>query len=263
MNAKRMVKISNIIGLAAVLALIYWVIIFITIQVFGLRIFKEHLSDTFNYSIIAILVLMFGALIINIMFNLSRIAEKFNNEENITKSRNGIILFISSIPLIICMLFLGNYISGKQMENNLKNSADEIINSYVLEINKICDYSLTKDWINNVVNMTELMVRIDPNFNNVAIIVEDEINGNNFYLTFSQRDGISKSENTEINKIRYVRNYELKEREYLDKIFKNNYNEKYFLSVDGSYNLFIPFENNGKKIVFLFSNRQRYGTLSS
>jgi len=81
MNSKKMVKLSNMIGFISVLALIYWIIIFITMEVFDLRVFKEHTTTTFYFSIMGILALMFGALIINVMFNLSRIAERDKEED--------------------------------------------------------------------------------------------------------------------------------------------------------------------------------------
>ncbi|QQO10464.1 hypothetical protein [Breznakiella homolactica] len=265
MNAKKMVKLSNGIGFVAVISLLYWVIIFITVQVFGLKIFKEHITEVFIYSIIGILVLMSGALMINVMINLTRIAEKINNDNELgktTKNRKGILVFLVSIPLIIMGLFLGNFLSTKKIERELKMSGDEIISTYRSEIDTITDYSLSKEWINSVVNIINFMLRIDTNITDAAIILEDEINGNNFYLTFNRWDEISKNENTEINKLRYIRNYDFKERQYLERVFNDGYNEKYFIQNNDSYDLFIPYRNGEKTIIVFFSNRQRYGSLS-
>jgi nitrogen fixation/metabolism regulation signal transduction histidine kinase len=263
MNSKQMVKISNVIGFVAVLALVYWVIIFIITQVFGLKIFKETITQTFNWSIIGILVLMFGALIINVMFNLSRIADKINNDNEITikKVGKGIIVFVASIPLLIICLFFGNYLSTKKIENELKNSADGIIKSYKSEINKISNYIFDKDWINETTNLLSLMIRLDHNFNNMAIIFEDEINGSTFYLTFYE--GRQINEKDILNKIDFIRKYDLEEREYMDKVFKEKYNQKYFMSNKGSYHLFIPYEYNSKRMILFFSDQRSYGSLKS
>ena len=265
MNSNKMVKISNRIGFIAVLALVYWVLIFITTQIFGLRIFKETLTATFNWSILGILVLMFGALIINIMFNLSRIADKINNgnetiEKTSIKKRTGTIIFIASLPIIIITLFFGNYLSSKKIENELKKSADAIINSFNTAINELSNYSFDTNWINKASNLFSLMVRIDSEINNVGIIFEDEIDGNIVYLTVVNGNQIR--EDDVLNKIYFIRNYKLKEREYIAKYFRENYNQKYFLSENGVYNLFVPYENSNKKILFFFSNRREYGSLS-
>jgi hypothetical protein len=263
MNSKKMVRLSNIIGFVSVLALIYWIIIFITMQVFGLRVFREHTTSTFYFSILGILALMFGTFMINIMFNLSRIAEREKNEDAaVQKGRKGIIIFLVSIPVVVGILFLGDFISAQKMETELKKSADEIIKSYEQEINKISDYSFEKEWINNAANVFKIIEKIDKNFDDVYLIVADEINGNKMYLTFSNNT-VGMDEKTIINKINYINKSTLEEREYLDKVFKKNYNEKYFVSKDGYYKLFIPYLNNTNKVVLIFSNRQSYGTWSS
>lgn len=121
MNSSKMVKLSNNIGFAAVLALVYWVIIFITTQIFGLKIFKEIATATFNWSILGIIVLMFGALIINIMFNLSRIADRINKDSEVIEKKSAKIkwfAFLISLPVIIIALFFGNYLSSKKLKMN-------------------------------------------------------------------------------------------------------------------------------------------------
>jgi hypothetical protein len=257
MNPKKMVNLSNVIGFIAVLSLLYWVIIFIAVQVFGLKIFKEHITEIFIYSIIGILVLMSGALIINIMYNLTRIAEKINDDKNVIKqNRKGIIVFLASVPVIICGLFIGNFASAKKVEYNLIKSSAELVNLYKTEIDGFCNYEFTKEWLTNVVGMIDFMIKIDTNITDVAIILEDEINGKNIFLTFNKFDTPSK--NDELNMLRYIRNYDFKERQYLEKVFKEGYDGKYFIQSNNSYDLFIPYKN----IVLYFSNRQRYGSLS-
>ena len=267
MNSRKMVKLSNIIGLVSVFALIYWVIIFITTQVFSLKIFRETITQTFNFSIIGIFVLMFGALIINIMFNLSRIADKLNSDSDTTIEKNGkgILLFICSLPVLIACLFLGNYFSTKKIESELNDSANEIIKSFQFEINKISNYTFDVDWINQTANLLSLIIRLDHNFNNMAIIIEDEINGTPFYLSFYDGIKMDKEENKEnvLNKVDFIRKYDLDERKYIEKVFKENYNQKYFMSNKGSYHLFIPYDNNGKKLILFFSDQRYYGSLKS
>jgi hypothetical protein len=262
MNPKKMVKLSNMIGFISILALIYWIIIFITMEVFDLRVFKEHTTSAFHFSIMGILALMFGALIINVMFNLSRIAERNKEEEQQpSKNKKGIIIFLASFPVIICFLFLGNFISAKKVENDLKKSADEMIKTYSHEINEFSNYSFTKEWINHTANTIEIIEKTDRNFDYVYLILQDVINGKNMYLSFSDRT-VNMDEKTVLNKIDYISRSALKEREYFNKVFKENYNEKYFVSNGGTYILFVPLRENGNTVILMFSNRQHYGNLS-
>mgnify|MGYP006170424293 CR=1 FL=1 len=93
MNAKQLVKISNYIGFISIVLLVYWVFTFILIEVFGLKVFRKNMTESFYLSVLGILAMMAGALIINIMFNLTRIAQKHNNDEEISKNNNTAVLF--------------------------------------------------------------------------------------------------------------------------------------------------------------------------
>lgn len=76
MNPKQLVKLTNTVGIVSFVLLIYWIFVFILVQVFNLKIFRQHLSEIFALSITGIIALMAGALMLNIMFNLTRIAER-------------------------------------------------------------------------------------------------------------------------------------------------------------------------------------------
>ena len=121
MNYKTLVKLSNIIGIISIILLVYWVFVFISITVFGLKIFRENITETFYLSVVGILALMLGSLIINVMFNLTRIAEKHNQDElSVPKQVNKKmgLLFGLSFPLIFGLLFAGDYITSRKKRRN-------------------------------------------------------------------------------------------------------------------------------------------------
>lgn len=47
MDTKLLVKISNIIGLISIILLMYWVFSFVLIEVFGLKVFRQQMTETF------------------------------------------------------------------------------------------------------------------------------------------------------------------------------------------------------------------------
>jgi len=99
MNNKSLVKLSNIIGIVSIILLIYWVFIFISVYLFELKIFRGDLEDIFLATLLGISTLIVGALLVNIMFNLTRIAEKHNNDGVSTSkkfSKKWVIAFILS-----------------------------------------------------------------------------------------------------------------------------------------------------------------------
>lgn len=152
MNAKRIVKLSNILCIIAVIALSYWVFTFIIMNVFGLKVFKENITETFYLSILGILALMFGALITNVMFNLTRIAEKHNNDTTDSKRSSNRVLVLSFIllfPAITIFLFTGDYLTARKKEKMLIGSAESIVVDNKKVIDEIMDYEFTKEWIDN------------------------------------------------------------------------------------------------------------------
>lgn len=117
MDSKSLVKLSNSIGIISIVLLVYWVFVFISITVFGLRVFRENLTETFYWSVLGILALMFGSLMINLMFNLTRIAEKHNQDDlNVSKKtskRLGWIILLS-FPIVFGLLFVGDFLTTKR-----------------------------------------------------------------------------------------------------------------------------------------------------
>ena len=52
MNAKKLVKATNIVGMVAVVLLVYWVFVLILSNVFGLKVFREYITEIFLMSIL-------------------------------------------------------------------------------------------------------------------------------------------------------------------------------------------------------------------
>ncbi len=142
MSPKELVKLSNIIGMISIVLLIYWVFTFITIEVFGLKVFRENLTETFYMSVLGILALMAGALIINLMFNLTRIVQKHNHDEISTKSNKKINwILIASFPVLLLVLFGGDYLTSKKKEKLLINSAKSMIETNANKSDYLVNYT--------------------------------------------------------------------------------------------------------------------------
>lgn len=265
MNNKALVRLSNIIGIISIVLLVYWVFIFISITVFGLKVFRENLTETFYLSVIGILALMAGALIINVMFNLTRIAEKHNQDDINSakkKSRKLGLLFGLSFPLIFALLYGGDYFTSIKKEKMLISSAKSIIEGNLEKSNKLVNYSFDEKWLLETDDILDLYAKTDKHFPNVSVIVADNIDKSKVYLGFRN---YSKVPNDTIppNKKDFIQETTQEEREYLNKVFFNNYEGIRFSAKDGRYELFYPYFNNGKKIVLYFSEYQRYGKFGS
>lgn len=264
MKPKTLVRISNMIGIISITLLIYWVFVFMTVEVFGLKVFRENITDTFYMSILGIITLMFGALIINIMFNLTRIAQKHNNDQdvlNTNKSKVTIILIIVSFPIIFGLLFGGDYLSSKKKEKLLVQSAKSIIQDNTMQADLLVDFSFDKKWILKTADILEIMSKTDINFPRVSVIVKDSIEGAELFLVFNNYYNSDDTIHPQKKEFIYITNQT--ERDYFNKVFDTEFKEVRFNAEKGDYELFYPYFNNNRKIILYFSDYQRYGKIGS
>ena len=273
MNNKSLVKLSNIIGVVSIILLVYWVFIFISIEVFGLKVFRENMTETFYLSVLGIIALMFGSLIINVMFNLTRIAEKHNQDNaNATKTFKKLwLIFGISFPIIFGLLFCGDYLTSKKKEKMLIASAKSIIESNTEKSYKLLYYNFDKKWINETKDILDIYSKTDTHFPYVAVIVVDSIDNSQVFLSFRTYYSYEEIEivtdsiqlQKQPQKKSYIRQTTQVERDYLNKVFFENYNGVRFSARQGQYELFYPYFKDDKKIVLYFSDYQRYGKIGS
>ena len=294
MNAKKLVKATNIIGMVAVTLLVYWVFALILIQVFGLKVFREHITEIFLMSILGILAVMGGTLMLNIMLNLTRIAER-GQEEEVRGGRKTVYLLLAVFPILAALLFGGNYLTIRQKRDILTQSSERIVKDNPAQIDALTDYRFDLAYIKKSSEILDLMAKDDLSFKSAMIIVQDKIDNKPVYLAFSadsrlnvggeavpaasQNEAVpAASQNVEgndnfvmdrngekvmVKKMDYVYSPNLKEREYLQKVFAGQTQEMRYEAEDGHYSLCHPYRKNGKTIVLCFSDYQEYGKIGS
>jgi hypothetical protein len=268
MNLKTLVKMSNIVAAISILLLIYWVFTFIAIEVFGFRIFRENLSQTFAMSVLGILALMGGSLMINVMFNLTRIAQKHNQDEIVESrriSKHLVAAFVLTFPLIFGFLFAGDYLTSKKKESMLLSSARSIVETNTEKSARLVNYQFTDAWLNDTRDTLSFFEDSERNFPHASVIVQDSIDGSPAYLAIREYSS-SHTENGQLIepvKRRFLMKTTKADRDYLDSVFNGEVSQSRFTASDGSYELFYPFSKEGKKIVLYFSDYQRYGKMGS
>jgi phage pi2 protein 07 len=267
MDTKKLVKLTNIIGLFSIIMLIYWVFAFTSISVFGFKIFRQNMTEMFLFSIFGILAMMSGSLMINIMLNLTRIAERDQAEKKYTSflgKKSVVVLFFLSFPLLFALLYTGDAMTAKKKERVLIKSAQSVIQ--VNDVHKIALYRFERPWINETAELLELMSRLDRNYGNISVIVKDEINGAPVYLEFysgAYRDHRDRDEDLPKKK-NFIARTSMKERAYLDRVFSaEQYRKELFIANDGAYALYYPYSNGNSVVVFHFADRMDYGKLGS
>jgi hypothetical protein len=267
MNSKSFVKLSNTIGIISIVLLIYWVFVYISIEVFGFKIFRENMTQTFSMSILGILALMFGALIINIMFNLSRIAEKQKEDhEQIPVKHHAFIkwAFILSFPVVFSLLYGGDYLTSKKKERYMIQSANSIFQDNSAKIAKLLNYSFNRKWISETQDILNSIMDNEKNLEKVMIIVQDTMESSPVYLAFSNLNYYPPYNDTiPLLKKRFVLKTNQVERDYIKKVFEGNKSELWYSANDGNYELYYPYFKDNKKMILYFSDYQRYGKMGS
>lgn len=284
MNAKKLVKATNIVGMVAVVLLVYWVFVLILSNVFGLKVFREYITEIFLMSILGIFAVMAGALILNIMLNLTRIAERGQEEES-KGGRKTLYLLLAVFPVLAALLFGGNYLTVQKKRQILTQSLERIVKDNPSQIKALADYRFDSAYIKKAALILELMSKEDSAFKAATVIVPDTIGNKQVYLAFSADSHLSgideqapnaqgvgdnndfvvtRNGNKEtISKTQYLYAPNLSEREYLQRIFAGQTNEIRYEAQDGNYSLCHPYRQNGKTIVLCFSDYQQYGKIGS
>lgn len=265
MNNKTLVRLSNSIGIISIILLVYWVFVFISITVFGLKVFRENLTETFYWSVLGILALMFGSLIINVMFNLTRIAEKHNQDDlNVAKktSKNIGWIILLSFPVVFGLLFAGDFFTTKKKEAMLIASAKSIIEDNVEKSDKLLNYEFEERWIIETVDIIDLYSKTDKHFPYVSVIVADSIDQSEVVLGFKHYQG-TLYDTIQPAKKDFIHQTTKEERLYLKDVFYEGHEQIRYSASNGKYELFYPYIKNGKVIVLYFSDYQSYGKIGS
>ena len=267
MNNDLLIKTTNRVAMYATVALIYWVFTFLTITVFDLKIFRERMTEMFFLSLLGIFAILGGAIILNVMSNLSKISaavspinEAIPVQSQISKVRR--ILLILCFPLIVAVLFLGNNLSAERKKTLLIRAAENLVAENQSSLTSLADYKFTPNYVKNTESTLNVLNKIDRSFPELMVIFPDSIEGKSLYLGFRGRHYSDDGKN-EIEKSTYIYSTSREEREYLEKVFTTGQTELRFHAEKGNYQLYFPTIIAGKKLVLYFSDFQRYGKFGS
>lgn len=133
MNRDKVIALTNKLSFFLIILLLYWVFIFTIITVFDFKVFRENLTQTFFTSIFAIISLLSGVVILNVMLNLTKISEALSEKEKeVLTPQPGkfslrLTLFILSFPIIFGLFYLGDLRTSHVKRDLLLNSARTIV----------------------------------------------------------------------------------------------------------------------------------------
>lgn len=263
MNHDFLIKTTNKVAFWSVIALFYWLFIFITIAVFDLKIFRENITQTFFMSVMAIFALLGGSLVLNIMSNLSKISASVVAQAEAPISLSNKKWWWFSFPIIFVLLFAGNSLSEHNKERILVESALSLIEQNPTYNQTFANYSFDEKYIKNTAEALEVIRKIDESLPSVEVIQIDEIDGKSVFLKFNDYAVESEGEAKKRTKQDHIFAASSTERKYLEQAFRNKTNKHFFIANKGNYELYYPLTVNGKYFLMYFSDYQRYGKIGS
>lgn len=264
MTPKTLVRATNLIAIVAIILLMYWLFAFILIQVFGLRVFQRSLTELFALSVMGVVALMAAALMLNMMLNLTRIAERGSDTVQIKYFKKIMYLIVAGFPLLAALLFGGHHLTVQKKQQILVQSAISLVSEHSKQAQNLAHYRFDAAYVNKTAEILSIWNKKDSAFRYVNVIVRDEIDGEKVWLAFGSGDAIALQTQENIKKTNYLYAADLPTREYLQEAFAGNGDNIRFTEQDGSYDLYYPYVENGKVLaVFHFSDYQRYGKLGS
>ncbi|OMH39149.1 hypothetical protein [Motiliproteus sp. MSK22-1] len=257
------VKITNKIALVTVFLLMYWVFIFICSTVFGFKVFRENMTEMFLLSIFGIFSILAGAIVLNIMFNLTAIAEKGGTAEIQSKTHYKIVTscFLGSLLVIFTLLYTGDFLTSKQKEKYLVSSAADLLEEQSEIISRLSAFSFSREYIQKTSQDIKVLSRVEEKFPRVTVIARDRLDGKPLLLGFSNYSGLGKNE--EALKENYILSTSSEERKYLHSVFDGDVTDYHFSSNDGRYEVYYPVTTDNGTVVIHLSQHSRYGKIGS
>ncbi len=261
------VRWTNRIALFVGIALIYWVFIAVSIEVFGFKVFRQNMTESFFLSIFALIALMAGAVIVNVSFNLTRIANHLTQHSvpiNNGKGRREwlwIVGLLVLFPVLFGGLYMGDLATSAKRERLILASAQNLTENNESVLRDFTQYTFTKEYLEKIGQYFNILQQYDEKFPQVQIIVLDKLDETNLssYLIFGPNRYIFDDKEKEIEKSNYIYSTSEQERAYLEKVFAGKTKDHYFSAHDGFYELYYPVTIDNRTIVLYLSDRQAYG----
>jgi hypothetical protein len=256
------VKVTNKIALVSVVGLMYWVFIFVCSTVFGFKVFRENMTEMFLLSILGIFAILSGSIILNIMFNLTAIAEgRTNIDRKAKNSYRPLVLFVGSLLIIFVLLYAGDIATTKKKEAYLVSSASDLVSEQNETISRLSNYSFSREFLESASQDIKILSKVEEKFPSITVIVQDNIKGKKYLLGFGGYFRLS--DDNEPQKANYILSTSSEERKYLNSVFSEKNTNHWFSSNDGKYEMYFPVETENGRIVLHLSERSRYGKIGS
>lgn len=246
------VKIANKVALIAVVILMYWVFIFVCLNIFDFKIFIQDFSDVFLLGLVGIFSILLAAMILNIMLNLTAIAQGRVAKHSQVQSKSlSSLMFIASLMAVFLLLYLGDVATTKKTESYLVSSASALVEQHEEAISRFANYEFSRTYIEKTRRNILLMGKVDRNFPSIAVVVRGDIENKTYLMTFNSHQQLEVT--NEPKKEDYILSVSNQDRKYLNAVFDGESKQHRFSSGTSGSELFFPVETRYGMVVLHLS----------
>jgi hypothetical protein len=268
MKTSNKIKLANLTTWTMVITISFIALFFIGFIVsntFDLNVFTNRTSNFILSFIGFSAVIVLCSAILNISLNISLIADdKIQNSKENGKSlisKKFLSYTIGLIVIIVSFLFLGDYLTRKNEKEQLFFEANDIIARYESSIDEI---SLSLSDTSKIADVPKILLFLSHQkleFPNISIISSDRYDEQLTFLEINEYDNKEDLIKPYYNNSFYK--CQAQDCDYLTQFFTGLTNEKHFWTEKNQYELYFPFDRNGKKFILLFSKYKRGGKIGS
>ncbi len=245
--------------------IVLWFIGFVISNTFNLNVFTSRTPDFFITLIGFGLVLTICSTFLNISLNISLIAESKIKDLKIDETHNSLFykrfLYVSSVILIVIIgfMFTSDYVTRKNEKRIIETEAIDLVERSKQSIDELTILLNDTSTINQVPEILEMLSNQKTKFRTVSIITSDKYKNELIYLEIDHWTSIKALKKPYFDYSFYK--CDKAESDYLRDVFEKRFNGSYIISENNDYKFYYPFENNGRRIVLLFTQHENNGRL--
>lgn len=288
MNHAVMVKWLNRLVVLVLVLLSYVFFIFVFSDIFNLKVFTRTGNNLFGYGVSGLFAVMGAALILNIMLNLSRIADGVeqtvyhrNAEQHVATSQHKrwwlwLAGFLLSLVLIGGALLSGDRYTRMIKKRLMMATAAQVIQERSSQFNQIVSLPLTENdtaAVQAISDQLKLVRQIERHVDNIHLLLPARYHGEAVVVQLDQHSAIadpiatdatlntSKTPSVDVNNMLF--SSDMSQRQWLQRVFAGQETAPRYSYENDNYELFYPVKLHAGWVVFYFTDRHAYGKVSS
>lgn len=251
-----LIRATRVFSCAAGLTLLLFPIVALILDVLELRTLPVRWSRDAAGFMLLVAFTLFASVMLHFTLTISRVAERLLPKESEApaaavgrRTRVPRRLVGAIAALVTCAVVLDHF-AVQRLEKQLVERSRDSIAHLATGIERMGAYRYTQGWLDDATLNLKLIER-QGSYSSVLLIVQDSIDGQPVYLTFSEGSSI-RAEDAE-PRVNHLVHSSGEEQAYLGQVFRQGKSESRFLATSRRQHLFVPVHAGAGVLVLRFA----------